>query len=89
MANVKSAEKRNRQNKKKNAVNKMNKATMKTSVRELKSTASSDKKEGLSAKLRAAQKIIAQSAKKGVIHKRTAARYISRLAALVNKSASK
>lgn len=37
--------------------------------------------------LQAAEKAIAKAAAKGIYHKKTASRYISRLALLVNKSA--
>ena len=87
MANVKSAEKRNKQNKKRNARNKMAKSSMKTAIKNLKEAVTAGKKDPEA--LKNAQKVIAQTARKGVLHKKTASRYTSRLAALVNKSASK
>ena len=88
MATHKSAEKRNRQNKKKNLRNRTAKATMKSAIKVLKDATASEKKENVAAKLTAAQKLIAQAARKGVVHKKTSARYISRLASLVNKSSN-
>ncbi len=87
MANVKSAEKRNRQNKKRNAQNKMAKSSMKTAMKAFKDAVASGSKD--SNAFKNAQKVVAQTARKGVIHKKTAARYISRMASSVNKSASK
>ncbi len=87
MANVKSAVKRDKQNKKRNERNKMSKSAMKTVVKTLKESVAAGTKDPLA--LKNAQKIIAQTARKGVIHKKTASRYVSRMALLVNKSASK
>ena len=87
MATHKSAEKRNKQNSKKNLVNKSTKSNMKGIVKVLKEAVTSGKKEELNSKLKNAQKAIAKTASKGVLHKKTSARYISRLAKLVNKNA--
>lgn len=84
MANHKSAIKRAGQNEVRRLRNKSTKTRIKSIVKEVRSTAteSSDEKKG--AKLTAAQSIIDKAAKKGVIHKKTAARKISRLAKLAN-----
>ena len=87
MANVKSAVKRDKQNKKRNERNKMAKSAMKTVLKALKESVAAGKKDPDA--LKNVQKIVAQTARKGVIHKKTAARYVSRMASLVNKSASK
>ncbi len=87
MANVKSAEKRNKQNKKRNVRNRVAKSIMKTALKTLKDAVSAGKTDPET--LKNAQKTIAQTARKGVIHKKTASRYVSRMASLVNKSASK
>lgn len=87
MANVKSAVKRIKQNRKRNAINKMARSSMKSAIKALKDAVTSGKADAQI--LKAAQKAVAQTARKGVIHKRTAARYISRMAASVNKSATK
>jgi small subunit ribosomal protein S20 len=86
MANVKSAEKRNRQNKKKNEVNKMARSAMRSAIKALKDAVSAGKSDEQI--LRTAQKVVAQTARKGVIHKRTASRYISRLTNLSKKATS-
>jgi small subunit ribosomal protein S20 len=68
-----SAIKRARQNKKRRARNKMAMSKMKTAVKAARSARSA---EGLAEAI----PVIAKTAKKGVIHKRKAARLISRLA---------
>ena len=89
MATHKSAMKRNKQNIKKNTRNRTAKSEMKTVIREVREAAASGKTEDLQKKFKAAQKLIASTASKGVIAATTGARYISRLASLVGKSVSK
>ena len=88
MATHKSAEKRNKQNLKRNERNKAAKSKMKSVIKDLRdaATATGSKKETLLAKLQTAQKVIASTASKGVINTKTGARYVSRLASLVNKA---
>jgi small subunit ribosomal protein S20 len=86
LANHKSAIKRAGQNEIRRLRNKSTKTRVKTIVKEVRSLgaeASSDQKK---AQLTAAQSIIDKAAKKGVIHKKTAARKISRLAKLANSA---
>ena len=84
MANHKSAEKRARQNEKRRVRNKAVKTRVKHATKEVRQTAAETSKEEALAKLKAAQSTINKAHKKGVVHKKTAARKISRLAKLVN-----
>ena len=83
MANHKSAEKRARQSEKKNLRNRTVKSQVKTSVKKVLS-AVSENDENAASVLDMAKSAIDKAAKKGVIHKRTAARKISRLAKKIN-----
>ncbi len=84
MANHKSAEKRARQNEKRRVRNKAVKTRIKHLTKEVRLASGDASKEKALAKLNAAQSIIDKALKKGVIHKKTAARKISRLSRLVN-----
>jgi small subunit ribosomal protein S20 len=84
LANHKSAEKRARQNEKRQVRNKAVKTRIKHATKSVRLSAGEASKEAALAKLNAAQSIIDKAAKKGVIHKKTAARKISRLSKLVN-----
>ena len=84
MANHKSAEKRARQNENRRVRNKAVKTRIKHLIKEVRLASGEASKEEASAKLNAAQSIIDKALKKGVIHKKTAARKISRLSRLVN-----
>lgn len=57
---------------------------MKTLVRQVRETIKDKDVEKAAARLQAASRIISKTASKGVIHKRTAARKISRLTRQVN-----
>ena len=85
MANHKSAIKRDRQNKRRNLRNKSRKTAVKTATKKvLAATADGSAADDAKSLLTAAQKLIDKTAAKGTIHKRTAARKISRLAKRVN-----
>jgi len=84
LANHKSAEKRARQNEKRRVRNKAVRTRVKHATKEVRLTAAETSKEEALAKLKAAQSIIHKALKKGVIHKKTAGRKISRLSKLVN-----
>lgn len=86
MANHKSAIKRAGQNEVRRLRNKSTKTRIKSIVKDVRSTTADASSENKSAKLTAAQSIIDKAAKKGVIHKKTAARKISRLTKLVNST---
>lgn len=84
MANHKSALKRAKQNLDRRIRNRSTKTRVKKVVKEVRLAASETAKEAAAAKMIAAQSAIDKAAKKGVIHKKTAARKISRLNRLVN-----
>lgn len=79
MANIKSQEKRNRQNETRRVRNKSVTSDLKTSIRKVReAVAAGEPTEDL---YKAAQKKIDTAAAKGVLHPKTAARKKSRLAA--------
>jgi len=84
LANHKSAEKRARQNEKRRVRNKAVKTRIKHVTKEVRKASGEASKEAAMAKLKAAQSIVDKALKKGVIHKKTAARKVSRLSRLVN-----
>ena len=84
MANHKSALKRARQNELSRLRNKAVKTRVKSIVKEVRVSAEESSNGDVKAKLIAAQTLIDKASKKGVIHKKTAARKISRLSKLVN-----
>ncbi len=88
MANHKSAIKRGRQNTKRRERNKIIRTGIKNVTKSVRLNA--QEKEGPEIAIKTldkAKSAIDKAAKKGVIHKRTAARKISRLTKLVNKAA--
>lgn len=84
MANHKSALKRARQNEERRMRNKSTKTRIKNIVKDVRLDVSENSKESALTKLDAAKSIIDKAAKKGVIHKKTASRKISRLSKTVN-----
>ena len=88
MANHKSAIKRARQNEIRRLRNKSVKTRIKTIVKDVRSSAKETSDTDMSAKISAVQSVFDKASKKGVIHKRTAARKISRLAKLTNSASS-
>ncbi|HDQ04048.1 MAG TPA: 30S ribosomal protein S20 [Deltaproteobacteria bacterium] len=84
MATHKSAEKRDRQNKKRRARNISVKSALRTKIKVLDTAAAGKKKPEAAAALKAAAPALAKAASKGVIHKKTASRKISRLTKKVN-----
>jgi len=84
LANHKSAIKRARQNEKKRMRNKSSKTRIKNIVKGVRQTVSEKSNEAALAELDIAKSIIDNAAKKGVIHRKTASRKISRLSRLVN-----
>jgi small subunit ribosomal protein S20 len=79
MANIKSQEKRNRQNETRRVRNKSVTSDLKTSIRKVREAAAAG--EPTDDLYKAAQKKIDTAAAKGVLHPKTAARKKSRLAA--------
>lgn len=90
MANVPSAEKRNRQRIKRRARNLMHLVPMRTRVKRARNALDSVKEapEAVEPAIIAALRELARAAQKGVIHKKTAARKISRLTKAGNKAKS-
>ena len=84
MANHKSALKRARQNINRRTRNRSAKTRIKNIVKDVQVAVGENAKEAALEKLNAAKSIIDDTASKGIIHKNTAARRISRLSKLVN-----
>ncbi|MEL0436913.1 30S ribosomal protein S20 [Phycobacter sp. K97] len=83
MANSPQAKKRARQNEKRFAVNKARRSRIRTFLRKVEEAIASGDKEAATAALRVAQPELMRGVTKGVYHKNTASRKISRLAARV------
>jgi len=92
LANHKSAIKRARQNDLRHLRNKSVKTRIKSIVKDVRSsmgeTSGETSAQDMTVKLNTAQSAIDKASKKGVLHKRTAARKISRLTKLANSSRS-
>ncbi len=88
MANHKSALKRARQNEKKRLRNKSTKTRVKNVEKSVRLAVNENSKETALNQLNAAQSAIDKAAKKGVIHKNTASRKLSRLSRQVNAISS-
>jgi len=86
VANHKSAEKRNRQNKIRNARNTHIRSTMRSYVKKLRIAIAEGDMETAKVLLEKTIPYIDKAATKGVIHKATASRKISRLSKLVNNT---
>ena len=86
MANHKSALKRARQNEISRLRNKATKTRVKGIIKEVRSAIQESSSGDPKIKMNAAQSLIDKASKKGVIHKKTAARKISRLSRLVNSA---
>ena len=84
MANIKSAKKRVLVNRKKAERNKSIKSAVKTSIRKVEAAIEAKDKEAASAALLNAISTIDKAASKGVYHKNTCARKVSRLTKAVN-----
>ena len=84
MANHKSAIKRARQNESRRIRNKSVKTRVKNIVKGVRLAVSEKSEEAALSELDIAKSIIDKAVKKGVIHKKTASRKISRLSRLVN-----
>jgi small subunit ribosomal protein S20 len=83
MANTKSAKKAARQTERRTEVNKNRRSRMRTYVRKVEEAIASGDKEAANVALREAQPELQRSAAKGIMHKNTAARKISRLSARI------
>lgn len=81
MANTKSAAKAARQTLRRTAINKSRTSQMKSYVRKVEEAIASGNKDAAKAALAAAQPVLMRSAQKRILHKKTAARKVSRLTA--------
>lgn len=80
MANTSSAKKAERQMISRTKVNKTRSSRLKSNVRAVEEAIAAGDHDKAAAALKAAQPILMRTAQKGVIHKKTAARKVSRLA---------
>lgn len=87
MANIKSAKKRILVNRTKAERNKAVKSSVKTAIKKVYAAIEAGDKDAAKAALTAATSSLDKAAKRGVYHKNTSARKISRLALAVNKMA--
>ena len=87
MANTTSAKKAARQAVRRTEVNKSRRTRLKNEVKGVEiAIASGDKKSALAA-LKSAEPVLARTAQKGVVHKKTASRKVSRLTKRINAMA--
>jgi len=84
MANSPQSKKRARQNEARFAVNKARRSRIRTFIRKVEEAIASGDKAAAAAALQAAQPEMMRGVTKGVLHKNTVARKVSRLAARVN-----
>jgi small subunit ribosomal protein S20 len=87
LASHKSALKRVRQNEIRRVRNRSTKSRIKSIVKNIRQTAAENRDESTGPNLDAAKSIIDKASRRGVIHKKTASRKISRLARLVKSKA--
>ena len=83
MANSPQSEKRARQADRRYAINKARRSRIRTFIRKVEEAIASGDKEAATAALRAAQPELMRGVTKGIFHKNTAARKMSRLSARV------
>ena len=80
MANTPSAKKAARKIARKTAINKVPRTRMRTFIRKVEEAIASGDKEAARTALRDAQPVIMKAASKGIVHRNTASRKVSRLA---------
>jgi small subunit ribosomal protein S20 len=80
MANTKSAQKAVRKIERRTAVNKSRRSQMRTYVRKVEEAIAAKDASAATEALRGAEPLVARAAQKGILHKNTASRKISRLA---------
>ncbi len=88
MANTTSAKKATRKIARRTEVNKARRSRMRTFLRKVEEAIASGDKAGAAEALKAAQPEIMRAAQKGVVHKNTASRKVSRLAHRIGALAS-
>lgn len=89
MANHVSALKRARQTEKKTAVNRNNKSRLRTALRGVRAAIESKDQAAAETSFRETVSALDKAVQKGALHKNTASRYKSRLAARVQKAVAK
>ena len=80
MANTKSAKKAVRQRVRRTTENKARRSRLRSSVRKVEEAIASGNKDAARAALKEAEPIIVRTAQKGMVHRKTASRKVSRLA---------
>ena len=83
MANTPQSKKRARQNERRFAINKMRRSRIRTFLRKVEEAIASGQQDAAQAALREAQPELMRGVTKGVVHKNTAARKMSRLSSRV------
>jgi len=89
LAHIKSAKKRIRQNEKRRLRNQAVKTRFRNLIKECRLAISAGKKEEAEQVFKKTKSAIARAVSKGVIHKNTGSRYISRLNQLLNRVSQK
>jgi len=89
LARIKSGIKRHKQSLKRRARNRHVRSTVKTAIKNVRSEIAEGTGEKGAEALRAAAAVLARAGSKGVLHKKTASRKISRLAKAVLKATKK
>jgi small subunit ribosomal protein S20 len=84
MANTPSAKKAVRKIARRTAVNRSRRSQMRTYVRKVEEAIASGDQEAAAAALRAAEPLVMRAAQKGIVHKNTASRKVSRLSRRVS-----
>ncbi|GIK79928.1 MAG: 30S ribosomal protein S20 [Pseudorhodoplanes sp.] len=85
MANTKSARKATRVIARRTKINKSRRSTMRSAVRELEEAIASGDQTAAAAAFKKAEPQMMRAAQKGVVHKKTASRKVSRLASRIAK----
>ncbi|MBB3711353.1 small subunit ribosomal protein S20 [Limimaricola variabilis] len=88
MANTPQSKKRARQNERRYAINKMRRSRIRTFLRKVEEAIASGNPDAAKTALREAQPELMRGVTKGVVHKNTAARKISRLSSRVKAIAA-
>jgi small subunit ribosomal protein S20 len=88
MANTTSAKKMTRKIAKRTAINRMRRTRLRTSIRKVEDAIASGDAAAAGVALKSAEPMIMRAAQKGVVHKNTASRKVSRLTARVKALAA-
>jgi small subunit ribosomal protein S20 len=87
MANTSSAKKAERKMIRRTEINKGRRSSLKTEVRKVEEAIASGNKEAAVSALKVAEPLLVRTAQKGMLHKKTASRKVSRLSARINAMA--